>query len=278
MKLRRLPWQMNVALMGLKTLDRTIPWVAAAWSTKMFLTPPHHPRPPEEEEVWRQGQLVPLKSGRGMRIYGEGPRVVFVHGWASRGSAFYKWIDPLVTAGYEVVLWDAPAHGDSPGTTAEMPKVARALAEDLKQLPPKTLRTLIGHSFGGDAALFAQISGLLQPESTVIIGAPSHIDGVVQKTARRLGLRSQSVEHFQNLLIRRTGIDFSEGDFRKQGAKITARALIVHDREDKELSYKESEELAAAIPHAELILTEGLGHRRILRDDGIIQKVIQFIR
>lgn len=278
MKFKRIPWQMNVALMGLRTLDRTIPWVAAAWSTKMFLTPERFPRPPEEEAIWQKGKTLSLKSGRAMRLYGDGPRVVFLHGWESRGSAFFKWVEPLIQSGFEVILWDAPAHGDSPGTTADMPGVGRALLEDLRELPPKSLQSLIGHSFGGDAALYLQTSKVLSPKTTVIIGAPSHVEGVVQKTARRLGLKSRSVEHFQNLLVHKTGIELSEADFRQHGHKIAAKTLIIHDRDDKELSSQDGEELAAAIPGAELLLTEGLGHRRILRDDAVIQKVISFIR
>jgi pimeloyl-ACP methyl ester carboxylesterase len=53
--------------------------------------------------------------------------------------------------------------------------------------------------------------------------------------------------------------------------------MIIHDRRDKQVSYNEGEQIADAWPSAHLVTTDGLGHQRILRDPGVVSKVVDFV-
>ncbi len=53
--------------------------------------------------------------------------------------------------------------------------------------------------------------------------------------------------------------------------------LVVHDRHDAETPAAGSEALAAAWPGADLLLTEGLGHRRVLWEDAVVERVSGFV-
>ncbi len=53
--------------------------------------------------------------------------------------------------------------------------------------------------------------------------------------------------------------------------------LIVHDRSDREVPLADGEELARAWPEAQLIVTEGLGHRRVLSSPDTVEMVADFI-
>ncbi|HEX2123879.1 MAG TPA: alpha/beta hydrolase [Thermoanaerobaculia bacterium] len=53
--------------------------------------------------------------------------------------------------------------------------------------------------------------------------------------------------------------------------------MIVHDRNDREVPWQEGSDAARAIPNAELVTVEGLGHRRILADAGVIARVVAFV-
>jgi pimeloyl-ACP methyl ester carboxylesterase len=57
----------------------------------------------------------------------------------------------------------------------------------------------------------------------------------------------------------------------------TSSLLVIHDRDDRDVSIAEGEALVAAWPGAELWLTSGLGHRRILRDAEVIRRAIEFV-
>ncbi len=53
--------------------------------------------------------------------------------------------------------------------------------------------------------------------------------------------------------------------------------LVVHDRDDASTDVGDGEAIAAAWPRAELTVTTGLGHRRILRDPGVVAQVVDFV-
>jgi pimeloyl-ACP methyl ester carboxylesterase len=55
----------------------------------------------------------------------------------------------LVGAGFRVVAYDAPAHGESTGRFASLPEFARALADVAEALGK--IHGLFGHSLGGAA-------------------------------------------------------------------------------------------------------------------------------
>ena len=60
-------------------------------------------------------------------------------------------------------------------------------------------------------------------------------------------------------------------------AQNEVRALVVHDDDDQEVSITHAETLIAAWPHARLLRTHGLGHRRVLRDPAVVDAV-QLVR
>ena len=52
---------------------------------------------------------------------------------------------------------------------------------------------------------------------------------------------------------------------------------MFHDAQDALTPIEDSQEIARAWPSAELIITQGLGHRRALQDGQTIQKTVEFI-
>jgi hypothetical protein len=51
----------------------------------------------------------------------------------------------------------------------------------------------------------------------------------------------------------------------------------VHDRDDRVNRFADAEAYRDAIKGAQLVATQGLGHRRILKEEGVIQQVTRFI-
>lgn len=265
-------------LIILKVLDRVWPSQAAALGMHLFLRPQRYPRPPEEEKLWSRAEKLTVPSGRAWRRFGNpgGPRVIFLHGWESRGSVFHKWFDPFVAAGFEVLAWDGPAQGDSPGTSTNLFDYTRSLAEDLRFLGSEP-DILIGHSFGGASALLSQLLGLLHPRFSVVIGAPGRVSGVIDRMAENYGFSPKTRGHFERSLEKVAGVPISTGDFIRRAQELPRELLIVHDRLDKEVPFEESRLLAEA-SGAEFIPTEGLGHRRILHDADLIRRILDITR
>lgn len=55
-------------------------------------------------------------------------------------------------------------------------------------------------------------------------------------------------------------------------------ALIVHDADDQDVPLEQGERVARAWSGAELVRTQGLGHARILRAPGVLERVVGFVR
>ena len=54
-------------------------------------------------------------------------------------------------------------------------------------------------------------------------------------------------------------------------------ALIIHSMDDEQCPPDNAGRLADAWPGSELMWTDGLGHRLVAQDDGVIAKVADFI-
>lgn len=76
---------------------------------------------------------------------------------------------------------------------------------------------------------------------------------------------------------KRYGVDWQEFELPDSVANIKAAALFIHDRDDKETRFEGGKALARTWPDARLYATEGLGHRRILRNAAVVQSAIDFI-
>lgn len=206
--------------------------------------------------------------------FGKGPRVLLVHGWCSRGSHLMGFVEPLLAAGCSVVLFDAPAHGDSEGAVSSMihaGRTALALAQALGDF-----HSLISHSGGSTAALWALANGLSVEKSVHICG-PCSMKQVVIGSAHAHGLDSHETQAFQRWAEAFTRVSLDSADLPALTAGLSHQGLIVHDDGDRVVSLAQSQALQSAWPDSTLIITEGLGHRRILSDPQAITTIVGFL-
>src|SRR2546423_5499989 len=140
--------------------------LGSSLAERLFTTPRRHVRPEREQAVIARGRPfevdVELRSprwdNRRIRLaawrWGFGPTVLLVHGWEGRGSQLGAFIEPLVAAGLSVVAFDAPGHGDSPGSRLYLTDHADALDAVARAIGP--VHAVIAHSFGVAAMLLAR--------------------------------------------------------------------------------------------------------------------------
>ncbi|RIL07692.1 MAG: alpha/beta hydrolase [Proteobacteria bacterium] len=89
--------------------------------------------------------------------HGDGPPVLFSCGYSTTRENFRPQVEPLVAAGFRVLLWDYRGHGDSdaPADPAaySFEQVQDDLARVLDHFSPDAPVVLAGFSFGGAASL-----------------------------------------------------------------------------------------------------------------------------
>ncbi|MBK8857246.1 MAG: alpha/beta fold hydrolase [Opitutaceae bacterium] len=127
----------------------------AGLATRVFCHPLRGRRPPREDGYLAAARRVPLPAPAGELAawqWGDDarPLVLLVHGWEGRGSQLGAFAAPLVSAGFKVVAFDAPAHGDSPGEETNIRLLTEALQTAVRLYGP--LHAVIGHSWGAAGA------------------------------------------------------------------------------------------------------------------------------
>jgi pimeloyl-ACP methyl ester carboxylesterase len=213
--------------------------------------------------VYRWPAAGPARAGR----------ILLVHGWAGRGSQWRHFVKPLREAGFEVLALDQPAHGRSSGWTVNLPQCIRTVQKVAQVFGP--LSGIVGHSLGGNAVAVAAAG--LEVERVVLVSALADPEREIERFAEIVGLpdetRRAMQRHFESL----EEMPLAELHVDHAGPRIPQPVLIVHDRDDDVIPYDDALGYARRIPHARLMPTEGLSHRRILKEETVIREIVQFL-
>ena len=251
------------------------------YAAKLFTTPIKHRIPKRELEMDTNSiqQLISVPSiNKSIMVYEYGKsdkKVLLVHGWSGRGTQLFKIADALLKEGYATVSFDAPAHGKSPGNSSIMLEFIASIFELEKQFGP--FEMAIGHSLGGMAVLNAVKSGF-HTDKIVVIGSGDIVQDIIDDFIKKLQLKPEiSIklrDHFENKY------DEAMDNYSafKAAEAIEKPILVVHDENDYEVPVKAGINIHQHVKNGDLLLTQGLGHRKILGDPMVIQKLIDFCK
>ena len=197
-------------------------------------------------------------------------------GWNGRSSQFYRIIELLSDEGYDITAIDLPGHGRSTRSTTTLPEITDLISEVTKSRGP--FHGIVCHSFGGVAALNAVRLGA-SFEKLVLISTGIYEIKPMFKTF--VGLFGLDEEYYADRLfdIAESLYGASPGEFGldRFSKQIETETLIVHCEDDKEAMKEIALTLHSDMKNSVLYLTEGLGHRRILRDEKVAEKVLNFL-
>lgn len=259
-----------------RVLGRLHPRLARRALLRLWFTPWVHPSARRPVLDVPEG-LVPwsLRAGaRTLRGYagGTGPTAVLVHGWAGRGADWRHLVGDLLAAGWRVVVPDLPAHGTTAGEQTDLFELSGALAAVLRRERPEAV---VVHSMGFPTTMLALEAGAPTPATIVALAPGRTIAQAVEGFAVRCRLRPALVRELRRGLEAQFGPDIwdvLEVDRVLPG--LSARGLVIHDTDDHEVPAADARAVAEGWAGARLVITEGLGHRRLLRDDGVRRLVV----
>ena len=272
------------ALMGILfgILSVLAPRLAARWAEKMFFTPMKLPRPASEMPYYESASHLSIEYAEkkiALYTWGEGDEtILLIHGWASRGTRLGHFAEPLVQKGYRVVAYDMPAHGDSEGKTTNLLDVSEITAQICNKYGP--VHSIIAHSFGGMALCNAVNRNNLKVNKAVLVASPCTFEYILESFRSILNFTQEvadiMVERIRKRLLEERKVDFYELSVDSFSTTLNFPFLVIHDRDDKVVSYSQGVGYANNLPDVEFVTTEGLGHRRILKDPEIMNKIIEF--
>jgi pimeloyl-ACP methyl ester carboxylesterase len=215
-------------------------------------------------------------------VWGTGPVAYLVHGWGGNGAQLAAFVRPLLADGHRVVMFDAPAHGESEHGPAGPRRThgvefGKALDAVFAKFGPAEV--VIAHSLGAISTYLTLRFGWLSTRRLVLLAPMVAAEPLFDQFQRALGFGSRTRRAFDRHLDAFVGIPMAEFDATFQAAHVEpVPTLVVHDRGDRQTPYADSARLVESLPDARLVTTEGLGHRRILKDAGVVREVTAFLR
>ena len=261
-----------------RAIDRVWPAAGEKLLWRLFSTPerPRAPRPPQS--ALHRGERLSVSSPNHRPLaawsFGEGPPVLLAHGWSGHAGQMSAFIDPLVRAGFRVVAFDQPAHGQSAGERTNMLEFRQAILALGEKLGP--LAGVVAHSLGATASVLALDRGL-QASRLALLAPPLDPTMFAQGFALHLGVRSERARALGTSLRNWVREDIGDRDPTTVAATLKLPALVIQDQGDRAVAPANGRELAQAWPGARLLEVSGFGHNRMLRAPEVVDAVVRFV-
>ena len=263
-----------------RILTTISPFLASRFAAKLFLSPFKYKTPAREKEMDErsiQKKVLVPSMNREIVTYEYGKsnkKVLLVHGWSGSGTQLAKIASELLEQGYMCISFDAPAHGKAPGKMSMMPFFIRSIHYMEEQHGP--FEAVIGHSLGGMSSLRAIRNGL-KTEKLVIIGTANNISEITRHFAENMKMNHKVARKMKAYLDDRFNEDMDVLSGGESAKHVKTPTLVIHDEEDVDVKVKSAYEIHEELENSELMITSGLGHRRILGNEKVINKITTFI-
>tara|TARA_R110002072_G_scaffold259535_7_gene418131 strand:+ start:7530 stop:8405 length:876 start_codon:yes stop_codon:yes gene_type:complete len=253
---------------------------ASFFGIRLFITPVNFPIPKREQYMLKSAQkkrlyIPEIKKEIEILSYGYSKKkVLLVHGWSGRSTQLFAFADKLLENGYMVISFDGPAHGKSTGKTTMMPEFLKTIQKINTTFGP--FEAAIGHSFGA-TSLYNAAATFLDIKTFIAIGSGDRISDIISNFVKNLYLNEKSAKKIQLGLEKKWMIhvdDFSSSTVAK---KIKIPVLVVHDIIDGDVPVSCAYRIRQNLEKGSLLITNGLGHTKILRNNEIVHKSIKFI-
>jgi len=249
---------------------------------RTFFSPSRYEVKPAEQEVidWGDNYRINYDGGElAVTTWGSnGPAVLLMHGWGGARAQMTGFVDPLLFAGYRVVAFDQPGHGESTGTMTNLLEIAPTM--DLIAQHEGPFQAVLAHSFGTLITSYALVERKFPPPARLVyFGAFNQLLDSLPRFQVLAGLPDEIMEGFRRMLFENFGQDVLEAITNEAlTPRIDIPALMFHDVADNVTPVEDSRLIARVWKQAQFVETEGLGHRGALQSRSIHEQVIRFLK
>ncbi len=235
-----------------------------------------------DEEIIARGNnfRIPFEGGElAVTSWGDrGPSILLMHGWGGARAQMTGFVDPLLAAGYRIVAYDQPAHGESDGKMTNVLEIAPTM--DLVMKPEGKFDAIIAHSFGTLITSYALVKRNFPPPSKLVyFGSFNWLMDALPRFQSQANLPDAIIDGLRAMIYQnfeRDVLDSIVNEVLVQ--KIDIPALMFHDRSDSVTPVEDSRAIANAWMDAQYVETNGLGHRSALQSKEIHDQIVKFLK
>lgn len=254
---------------------------AAKKALTLFSTPLKRTSTPDTD--WIRAAKTETVECKGLKLHcyrwntESSRKLLIIHGFESAAGNYQHFIQPLTDKGYQVIAFDAQAHGNSEGTRITLFDFEENIRAIYNKYGP--FNAYIAHSFGGLTLMHFCEQLPATPAPRIVLVAPATESvSAINRFFRMLKLNRRIRPRFDQLVEEKAGMKAEAISIRRSLDHIPFAVLWVHDRQDPITPFDDVAPIKnAAPPTVEFMITEGLGHRRIYRDAGVVNRITDFV-
>ncbi|HJQ14506.1 MAG TPA: alpha/beta fold hydrolase, partial [Anaerolineales bacterium] len=215
---------------------------------RTFFSPSRYEVKPAEQEIieWGNNYRLTFEGGElAVTTWGNSrPAVLLIHGWGGARAQMTGFVDPLLFAGFRVVAFDQPGHGESTGKTTNLLKIAPSLDVIAQNEGP--FHAVLAHSFGTLITSYAFVERNLPPPSRLVyFGAFNKLMDSLPRFQALANLPDKMIEGLRRMLDEEFGRGVLDAITNESLApRIRIPALMFHDVEDNVTPVEDSRAIA----------------------------------
>lgn len=206
-------------------------------------------------------QKLPTENGNlQLTVIGEGPVVIFTHGWSGSSRQFLPTMQKVAKSGYKAIAFDHYGHGESDGQFANLPLFIKGLKSVLAHTEKP--KAIVSHSMGTIAALN------VSKDVPHLLIAPTF--GFYDSFKARIlntGIHRQLFSRVLKSVEDEHNMRFDEILPEQHIAEHAHPIHIIHDQQDRFAPFELSKKQATQHAHITLKPVNKLGHGRIINSD-----------
>jgi pimeloyl-ACP methyl ester carboxylesterase len=254
---------------------------AAEKAFELFCTPQTRTKK-EMSPVFEKSEKIEFRfeqnTIRGYRWNHPVPKkALILHGFESSVINFGKYVEPLIEKGYEVLAFDAPAHGRSTGKTINAVDYKEFVQHIWNNYGP--VDSFLTHSFGG-LALCLALEEIPHSASTkiVLIAPAAETKTAIDHFFRLLRLDKGVRKEFENIIAEIGGQPPEWYSVSRTAPKLKGQVLFLQDKDDHMTPLSDVKPIMDKnYSNFHFVISEGLGHRKIYRDEQSLKRIIAFL-
>ncbi len=247
-----------------------------------FFSPAKYEVKSIEQAILENGNSyrVPFEGGElTVTTWGDaGPAILLMHGWGGSRAQMTGFVNPLLKAGYRVVSYDQPAHGESDGEMTNLLEIAPTM--NLIAQREGSFDAIIAHSFGTLITSYALVErDFPSPARLVYLGAFNRLLDSLPRFQALAQLPDSIMVGLRAMFDVNFGRDVLESITNESLApRIPIPALMFHDAGDNVTPIEDSRSVVQVWKSAKLIETQGLGHRGALQSEIVHKQILEFLK
>lgn len=210
-------------------------------------------------------------------VWGDGPLVIFVHGWSGRAAQMAPLALHVANLGFRSVAIDVTGHGDSPKRHTRWDYFLRDIAA-LSQSLHEEVYAYVGHSAGALSMMAARALKGIHAQRYACICAPSFPFPPINVIQKKLNPKEGVLEHYKKYIAEQFETTWEELQVGCSYANAGSDTLLFYDETDRFVNHSEGDKIQTLCPGAQMVKTSAYSHQKILVAPELAQTIGAFLQ